>query len=144
MCVAALRYHYHQGIMYKPRFSSNTVLIFSILPWNTKNVWHIACLCFCFQDSKKFFKRAELAQKEKEDYFRRCGYKVHMKMPHSLTLSPSIFLAFKFFFDILKNHWNTNDCLSSVQFYLIWQSDIYTVEPFGSKNKVRFRFLGVH
>uniref|UniRef100_A0A3P9LLP0 Pre-mRNA-splicing factor 18 n=1 Tax=Oryzias latipes TaxID=8090 RepID=A0A3P9LLP0_ORYLA len=27
-------------------------------------------------DSKKFFKRAELAQKEQEDYYRRCGLKV--------------------------------------------------------------------
>ncbi|KAF0041220.1 hypothetical protein F2P81_007118 [Scophthalmus maximus] len=27
-------------------------------------------------DSKKFFKRSDLAQKEQEEYFRRCGYKV--------------------------------------------------------------------
>lgn len=27
-------------------------------------------------DSKKYFKRSELAKKEQEDYFRRCGYKV--------------------------------------------------------------------
>uniref|UniRef100_A0A8D3BU60 Pre-mRNA-splicing factor 18 n=1 Tax=Scophthalmus maximus TaxID=52904 RepID=A0A8D3BU60_SCOMX len=37
-----------------------------------------------FQDSKKFFKRSDLAQKEQEEYFRRCGYKV------DTTLSLSI------------------------------------------------------
>ncbi|TRZ03938.1 hypothetical protein DNTS_000094, partial [Danionella cerebrum] len=26
-------------------------------------------------DSKKYFKRAELARKEEEDYYKRCGYK---------------------------------------------------------------------
>ncbi|XP_011474546.1 pre-mRNA-splicing factor 18 isoform X4 [Oryzias latipes] len=30
-------------------------------------------------DSKKFFKRAELAQKEQEDYYRRCGLKIDHK-----------------------------------------------------------------
>ncbi|XP_011474545.1 pre-mRNA-splicing factor 18 isoform X3 [Oryzias latipes] len=32
-------------------------------------------------DSKKFFKRAELAQKEQEDYYRRCGLKVQRETP---------------------------------------------------------------
>uniref|UniRef100_A0A668T525 Pre-mRNA-splicing factor 18 n=1 Tax=Oreochromis aureus TaxID=47969 RepID=A0A668T525_OREAU len=31
------------------------------------------------EDSKRFFKRAELSQKEREDYFRRCGYKIEKK-----------------------------------------------------------------
>ncbi|XP_068579213.1 pre-mRNA-splicing factor 18 isoform X4 [Cebidichthys violaceus] len=30
-------------------------------------------------DSKKFFKRSDLARKEEEDYFRRCGYKIDKK-----------------------------------------------------------------
>ncbi|XP_061679866.1 pre-mRNA-splicing factor 18 isoform X2 [Syngnathoides biaculeatus] len=30
-------------------------------------------------DSKKFFKRADLSRKEQEDYFRRCGYKIDKK-----------------------------------------------------------------
>ncbi|XP_070763332.1 pre-mRNA-splicing factor 18 isoform X5 [Enoplosus armatus] len=30
-------------------------------------------------DSKRFFKRADLARKEQEDYFRKCGYKVDKK-----------------------------------------------------------------
>lgn len=29
-----------------------------------------------FQNSKKYFKRAELARKEEEEYFKRCGYNV--------------------------------------------------------------------
>ncbi|XP_021323304.1 pre-mRNA-splicing factor 18 isoform X1 [Danio rerio] len=32
-------------------------------------------------DSKKYFKRAELARKEEEDYYRRCGYKVSNEQP---------------------------------------------------------------
>lgn len=32
--------------------------------------------CLFFQDSKKFFKRADLVRKEQEEYFKRCGYKV--------------------------------------------------------------------
>uniref|UniRef100_A0A3Q3RTY9 Pre-mRNA-splicing factor 18 n=1 Tax=Mastacembelus armatus TaxID=205130 RepID=A0A3Q3RTY9_9TELE len=34
-------------------------------------------------DSKKFFKRADLARKEQEDYLRRCGYKVDVE--HSIN-----------------------------------------------------------
>ncbi|XP_068579212.1 pre-mRNA-splicing factor 18 isoform X3 [Cebidichthys violaceus] len=34
-------------------------------------------------DSKKFFKRSDLARKEEEDYFRRCGYKVQRESPES-------------------------------------------------------------
>uniref|UniRef100_A0A671Y5G3 Pre-mRNA-splicing factor 18 n=1 Tax=Sparus aurata TaxID=8175 RepID=A0A671Y5G3_SPAAU len=34
------------------------------------------CYHFFPQDSKKFFKRSDLARKEEEDYYRRCGYKV--------------------------------------------------------------------
>lgn len=33
-------------------------------------------LLLFLQDSKKYFKRADLARKEEEDYYRRCGYKV--------------------------------------------------------------------
>lgn len=29
-----------------------------------------------FQNTKKYFKRAELARKEEEEYFKRCGYTV--------------------------------------------------------------------
>ncbi|TRY62418.1 hypothetical protein DNTS_031826 [Danionella cerebrum] len=32
-------------------------------------------------DSKKYFKRAELARKEEEDYYKRCGYKVSNEKP---------------------------------------------------------------
>uniref|UniRef100_A0A8C2B308 Pre-mRNA-splicing factor 18 n=1 Tax=Cyprinus carpio TaxID=7962 RepID=A0A8C2B308_CYPCA len=32
-------------------------------------------------DSKKYFKRADLARKEEEDYYRRCGYKVSNERP---------------------------------------------------------------
>ncbi|XP_036441399.1 pre-mRNA-splicing factor 18 isoform X1 [Colossoma macropomum] len=32
-------------------------------------------------DSKKYFKRAELARKEEEDYYKRCGYKVAHEQP---------------------------------------------------------------
>ncbi|XP_056622678.1 pre-mRNA-splicing factor 18 isoform X1 [Triplophysa dalaica] len=32
-------------------------------------------------DSKKYFKRADLARKEEEDYFKRCGYKVAHEQP---------------------------------------------------------------
>ncbi|XP_046890757.1 pre-mRNA-splicing factor 18 isoform X1 [Hypomesus transpacificus] len=32
-------------------------------------------------DSKKYFKRADLARKEEEEYFKRCGYKVQKEMP---------------------------------------------------------------
>ncbi|XP_051579990.1 pre-mRNA-splicing factor 18 isoform X1 [Myxocyprinus asiaticus] len=32
-------------------------------------------------DTKKYFKRADLARKEEEDYFRRCGYKVSNEHP---------------------------------------------------------------
>ncbi|KAI2653406.1 Pre-mRNA-splicing factor 18 [Labeo rohita] len=32
-------------------------------------------------DSKKYFKRADLARKEEEDYYRRCGYKVSNEQP---------------------------------------------------------------
>lgn len=38
------------------------------------------------QDSKKYFKRADLARKEQEDYFRRCGYKVDAKPVLFLSL----------------------------------------------------------
>lgn len=31
-------------------------------------------------DSKKFFKRSDLARKEQEDYFKRCGYKVDFSL----------------------------------------------------------------
>uniref|UniRef100_A0A665UDA9 Pre-mRNA-splicing factor 18 n=1 Tax=Echeneis naucrates TaxID=173247 RepID=A0A665UDA9_ECHNA len=34
-------------------------------------------------ESKKFFKRSELARVEQEDYFRRCGYKVQSESPES-------------------------------------------------------------
>ncbi|XP_043980683.1 pre-mRNA-splicing factor 18 isoform X1 [Gambusia affinis] len=34
-------------------------------------------------DSKKFFKRADLVRKEKEEYFKRCGYKVQTETPKS-------------------------------------------------------------
>ncbi|XP_031726567.1 pre-mRNA-splicing factor 18 isoform X1 [Anarrhichthys ocellatus] len=34
-------------------------------------------------DSKTFFKRSDLARKEEEDYFRRCGYKVQRESPVS-------------------------------------------------------------
>lgn len=33
-------------------------------------------LLLFLQDSKKYFKRADLARKEEEEYYRRCGYKV--------------------------------------------------------------------
>nr|XP_029137956.1 pre-mRNA-splicing factor 18 [Labrus bergylta] len=39
--------------------------------------------CVFFQDSKKFFKRSDLAHKEQEDYFKRCGYKVQRESPES-------------------------------------------------------------
>uniref|UniRef100_A0A8C1W8W9 Pre-mRNA-splicing factor 18 n=1 Tax=Cyprinus carpio TaxID=7962 RepID=A0A8C1W8W9_CYPCA len=32
-------------------------------------------------DSKKYFKRADLARKEEEEYYRRCGYKVSNEQP---------------------------------------------------------------
>ncbi|XP_010888712.1 pre-mRNA-splicing factor 18 isoform X1 [Esox lucius] len=32
-------------------------------------------------DSKKYFKRADLARKEEEEYFKRCGYKVQKETP---------------------------------------------------------------
>lgn len=35
-----------------------------------------AVLVLFLQDSKKYFKRADLARKEEEEYYRRCGYKV--------------------------------------------------------------------
>jgi len=48
------------------------------------NVYAVVCtyVAFCkdvllfLQDSKKYFKRADLARKEEEEYYRRCGYKV--------------------------------------------------------------------
>ncbi|XP_030646290.1 pre-mRNA-splicing factor 18 isoform X3 [Chanos chanos] len=42
-------------------------------------------------DSKRFFKRAELARKEEEDYYKRCGYKVEKKVedpPPSTSTNP--------------------------------------------------------
>lgn len=48
------------------------------------------CYHFFPQDSKKFFKRSDLARKEEEDYYRRCGYKVDDNnhfVSLSLTLS---------------------------------------------------------
>ena len=32
--------------------------------------------CLFFQNSRKFFKRADLVHKEQEEYFKKCGYKV--------------------------------------------------------------------
>ncbi|XP_062246112.1 pre-mRNA-splicing factor 18 isoform X1 [Platichthys flesus] len=34
-------------------------------------------------DSKRYFKRSDLARKEQEDYFKRCGYKVQRETPES-------------------------------------------------------------
>ncbi|XP_056334892.1 pre-mRNA-splicing factor 18 isoform X2 [Danio aesculapii] len=42
-------------------------------------------------DSKKYFKRAELARKEEEDYYRRCGYKMDKpdeEAPPSTSANP--------------------------------------------------------
>ncbi|XP_030646288.1 pre-mRNA-splicing factor 18 isoform X1 [Chanos chanos] len=42
-------------------------------------------------DSKRFFKRAELARKEEEDYYKRCGYKQEKKVedpPPSTSTNP--------------------------------------------------------
>ncbi|XP_029108211.1 pre-mRNA-splicing factor 18 isoform X1 [Scleropages formosus] len=38
-----------------------------------------------FTDSKKFFKRGELVQKEQEEYFRKCGLKVDNEKPTGQT-----------------------------------------------------------
>uniref|UniRef100_A0A3Q4BDT8 Pre-mRNA-splicing factor 18 n=1 Tax=Mola mola TaxID=94237 RepID=A0A3Q4BDT8_MOLML len=38
-------------------------------------------------DSKKFFKRSDLARKEQEEYFKRCGYKVHKEENEPSTSS---------------------------------------------------------
>lgn len=45
--------------------------------WNKQVIFFLS-----FQESKKFFKRADLVQKEREDYFKRCGYKVHAHITH--------------------------------------------------------------
>uniref|UniRef100_A0A7N8XZB1 Pre-mRNA-splicing factor 18 n=1 Tax=Mastacembelus armatus TaxID=205130 RepID=A0A7N8XZB1_9TELE len=39
-------------------------------------------------DSKKFFKRADLARKEQEDYLRRCGYKVDVEKKRNKERKP--------------------------------------------------------
>jgi len=36
-------------------------------------------------DSKKYFKRSDLARKEEEDYYKRCGYKVQKETPERQT-----------------------------------------------------------
>lgn len=41
-------------------------------------------------DTKRFFKRSDLARKEQEDYFRRCGYKVDVSITFYLFLSNSL------------------------------------------------------
>ncbi|TNN45574.1 Pre-mRNA-splicing factor 18 [Liparis tanakae] len=38
-------------------------------------------------DSKKFFKRSDLARKEQEDYFKRCGYKLEKKEEYEPSTS---------------------------------------------------------
>ncbi|XP_051512139.1 pre-mRNA-splicing factor 18-like isoform X2 [Myxocyprinus asiaticus] len=40
-------------------------------------------------DTKKYFKRADLARKEEEDYFRRCGYKLDMQEEEALPSTSS-------------------------------------------------------
>ncbi|XP_012692828.1 pre-mRNA-splicing factor 18 isoform X2 [Clupea harengus] len=40
-------------------------------------------------DNKKYFKRSDLARKEEEDYYKRCGYKVEPKAPEAKASSSS-------------------------------------------------------
>lgn len=56
--------------------------------------------CLFFQDSKKFFKRADLVRKEQEEYFKRCGFKVqkiifvHISVQILFIIYPGIMIHF--------------------------------------------------